>query len=208
MTGGRRLFGTIILVVASAMTLTGCLSGQIPTPGGGATESSSPQSPETSSPDATAAAPTETEPTSTAYDGWDTFEPCGHEYGVEWQWVDGFPAGEMEDNGLLPQCGELWLASRGASESLLSVMVDYVSAQTIADFGASLEDSGYVLDFDTFEPDAPPQDAFYGALIYYLDGDTGPDATVITIEAYGEAVHNDEFQIYIDYASPGTRAHP
>ncbi len=213
MTGGSRVLGSLIVGIASVTMLTGCVAAQIPEAGGASSPptTAAPTTPETTKPaDKPTTKPTAkpTEKPTAGYDGWDSFERCGHEYGVDWQWIDGFPAGEMEDNGLMPACGELWLASRGSNESLLSVRVDDVPANKIDGFGDSLAESGYTLDYDSFAPDLPPDEGFYGVRIYYLGGDTGADATGIAIEVYGEDVHNDEFQIYVDFFSPETRKHP
>ena len=189
------------VAIMSAMVLSGCLASQMPTaPTSEPTTSTAPTEKPITRPSET---PTN-KPTG-APDGWESFDLCGHEYGVEWQWVDGFPAAEMEANGLYPECGELWLASRGSSESLLSTMVEDVPAQRIRDFGVSLEESGYVLTHSTFDPDSPPDNSYFGNLVYYLDGNDGYDATGIVIEAYGDDVDDDDFEIYVDYFSPETR---
>lgn len=207
MTGGRRLITIGMVAIMGVTMLSGCMSAQIPEPSSGAKPPATSQPANTNTDKPTAPATKPTQSSSGAYDGWETFEPCGHEYGVKWEWVDGFPAGEMEDNGLYPDCAELWLTSRGSSESLLTAMVDFVPAEKIWALGESLEASGYVLTHSSFDPAVPPDEAYYGTNVYYLDGNDGADATGVAIEVYGEDEHNDSFQVYIDYFSPETRMH-
>lgn len=205
MTGGRRLITIGMVAMMGVTMLSGCVAARIPESSGDGKPHSTaePVNANTEKPTEPAEKPTES--SAGAYDGWETFEPCGHQYGVEWVWVDGFPAGEMEDNGLYPECAELWLASRGSSESLLSTMVDFVPAEKIWGLGESLEASGYVLTHSSFDPAVAPDEAYYGTNVYYLDGDDGYDATGVVIEVYGEVEHNNSFQVYIDYFSPETR---
>ncbi|GAA2538565.1 hypothetical protein GCM10009860_19120 [Microbacterium mitrae] len=202
MTTGHRRIASLITITVSAAMLTGCVALQIPdeSSGGGSTPT-----PHTAAPTA-ASSPTPTADASGAPAGWGSFEPCGHEYGVDWVWVDGFPADEMDENALYPQCAEVWLMSLGATETMLTTFVENVSSASINDLGSDLIADGYIETVATFNPDLPPDDGFYGALVYYRGSDTSPDATGIAIEVYGEDEHNDTFQIYVDYFSPETRA--
>jgi hypothetical protein len=134
--------------------------------------------------------------------GWASFDNCEGGPGVDWAWIDGFPADEFDSTGATADCGDTWPEDDG--NTFIDVTAYAMTTDQIDEFGSALEASGYEKLVEDFDPTTPSGESYYGARDYYLDGISDGDFTRLAMEIYPGA-EAATWVVYIDYLSPLTR---
>ncbi|WP_353111947.1 hypothetical protein [Microbacterium sp.] len=184
----RRLAVAPVLA-ALALSLSGCLWAAIPSEYIGFADADE----ETSTPDS--------EPQ--AAGDWNVLPSCEVDDATAWVLLDDFPRKQVEDAELFPVCGDIWHPL--GEEAFASIALDSVGVDQLEEMGSLLEDAGYELSFDDFDPEASSDEGYYGARDYYLNGDDSPGFTRVALEIYPSDEEPGEWTVYVDYLAPSTR---
>ncbi len=178
-------FAAVAALVPAALSLSGCLTLAIPE---------------------NAPTPTQTDPITApeAPSDWSALPPCPDIDGSPWSLTADYPIDAVESVGIIPECGDLWPDS--GSGAFLSATLDPVTLGEIEALGTAIGDAGYELLVEDFDPETPSTEGYYGALDYYLAGDTSADFTRMTMEIYPSKTAEGDWIVYLDFLSPATRA--
>jgi hypothetical protein len=131
---------------------------------------------------------------------WTEFESCPGGPDTSWVWVDGFPNGQLEAVGIVPQCADTWFQDDG--DHFTGVVATGVRFEQFDALSEEMVAAGWKITYDDLVEVEPGTSAGHvGWRDYERDG--GDTAFIIEVYYDGDGAG---YTVYADLHSPGTRA--